>query len=189
MAVEQDIARTLHATGMPLRGIAERLAQLGHLSSAGKPYHPQVIARWVAPPGPPKPHSPPARSDVPQAPAREPLPALPADAGVEARLARRLADLDALQAEARGEQSYGPAVLAAKTAIALELQIEATRRPPPAEDPTAGMTDDEITAGIVAEVAGWSDDVLDAVEDAIAARRGVRGEGLRVLAGGRQGEA
>lgn len=178
MATVEDLARTLHAAGMPLRAIAERLAQLGHLSSTGKPYHPQVVARWCASPDSPRPMAPPARAPVPPAPAREPRPALPPDASIEERLQRRLVELDELAAEARGEGSYTPAVAAKKSAIALELQIEAQRRPSAVVDPTESMTDDEIRAALVDAVAGWDDDTLDAVDEAIAARRGIR---LRVV--------
>jgi hypothetical protein len=168
---------------MPLRAIAERLAQLGYLNANGKTFAAQSVSNMVTDRGAPKAPAPLARSPVPSAPVREPLPPLPPDASIEDRLRRRLADLDALREEARGAESFTAAVTAAKGSIALELQIEATRRPPPAEDPTAGMTDEEITAGIVAEVSGWSDDVLDAVEEAIALRRGVRTGGtvLRVV--------
>ena len=187
MGQVDDIAKTLHAAGMTLRAIGERLAQLGYLNANGKPYAAQSVANMLAPaepramaPGRPAPAQPPAAPPAPR-------PALPADATVEERLRHRLADLDALRDEARAEQSYTAAVTAAKGAIALELQIEATRRPAVDVDPTESMTDEEITAGIVAEVAGWSDDVLDAVEEAIAARRGVRAHTapvLRVVADG-----
>jgi hypothetical protein len=184
MGEAEDIARTLHAAAMPLRAIAERLALLGHKTSAGTPYGPSAVARMVAAPSCPKPMTPRAPSPVAPAPAREPLPALPPDAPIEDRLRRRLAELDELAAEARGEGSYTPAVAAKKSAIALELQIEATRRAPDVVDPSEGMTDEEIRSALVEAVAGWDESTIEAVQDAINARIGIRGSGLQVLAGG-----
>ena len=97
----------------------------------------------------------------------------------------RLAELDRVAQQAELNGAWTAVVTAHKSAVDLRQQIELRRVPVVAEDPTLGMTDEEITAGIVDQVSGWDESTCDAVEEAIAARRGIRGSGLQVLAGGR----
>jgi hypothetical protein len=50
IAAEQhavEVARDLRGRGMTFRAISTELATVGHRNRAGRPYHPQQIARMV----------------------------------------------------------------------------------------------------------------------------------------------
>lgn len=97
--------------------------------------------------------------------------ALPRDEHLKAKLA----DLEEFLASPDAKRNGAAYVAGTRLAATLRAELDELTRPPPVApegvDPAAGLTDDELVAGIVEAIDALPDVALDAVESALTRRR------------------